>query len=103
MNLAGALYGSLCLVGTVEASSVSLPGRRNKETQTLLGSYKNVRGSSPQVVRTTLKDIQVYVCVFLGLCLCFPECCLLFSDPEENLTYTWSSLGKATGELALVT
>lgn len=107
MNLVGALCGSLWLVGTVEASSFSLPGRRNRETQalklSLVGSCKNLHGSSPQAVRTTLKDIQVHACVFLGSCLCFPECCLLFSDPGENLTYTWSSLGKATGDSALVT
>ncbi|KAL6055067.1 hypothetical protein STEG23_035310 [Scotinomys teguina] len=38
-----------------------------------------------------------------GLCLRSPECYLLYSDHRENLTYTWSSLGKATGELSLVT
>lgn len=41
------------------------------------------------------------VYMFLGLFLCFPECCLIYSDQRENLTHTRSSLGKATGEIIL--
>lgn len=41
------------------------------------------------------------VCVLLGLRLCFPKCCLLYPDQRENLTDTWSPLGRATGEISL--
>lgn len=68
-----------------------------------MGSCKNQCGYSLQPVRKRPKYIQVCVCVFLGLCLWFPERCLLYSNHRENRTYTWNSLEKATGELALVT
>lgn len=63
-----------------------------------MGQSQIPGGHFPQAVSVRRKYTQVRVCVFLGLRLCFPKC-LLYPDQRENLTYTRSSSGRATGEI----
>ena len=100
LNLVSALQNFLCSAGTAVVSSlwVSWWGRSREAWATKplsVGKLKEAEWPFSPAISVRQQHTRVCVCMFLGLCFCWPECCLLSADQRENLTHTKSSPGRS--------
>lgn len=106
LNLVNALQSFLCSACTAVVNSLWVSwweGQGGLNHKTIIyGQIERNRVTLFPKQSESGTSTHKCVCVFLGLCLCFPKCCLLYPDQREKLTYMQVPRGEPLGRLALV-